>query len=82
MVQLAQIFLRHQRFDEAITAFRNAVAARPADSSALGGLGIALASTGRLDEAIDAFRRAVDLDPQNTQAHQNLARALAMRGQK
>ena len=78
-VQLAQIYMRQQRFGEAIPMFRRALAVRPDDSRTLGSLGVALASTGRLDEAIAAFERAVALDQGNTSARANLARALAMK---
>jgi Flp pilus assembly protein TadD len=79
LVQLAQIYMRQQRLEEAIPAFRRALAIRPDDSRTLGSLGIALASTGRLDEAIAAFERALALDPGNTSARANLARALAIK---
>jgi tetratricopeptide (TPR) repeat protein len=80
LVQVAQILLKHQRYADAIATLKQLTGVRPADPWAYGGLGIALASTGRLDEAIDAFQHQVTLDPQNEHARQNLARAQAMRG--
>ena len=68
MVQLAQIHLRRQQFEEAIPLFRQVLSARPADPATLGGLGIALASSGRLDEAIEArgdSRLQADAAPTN-----------------
>src|SRR5262249_47173818 len=77
---LAQLLLAHEQFADAIPLLRQLTVAHPDDGWAFGGLGIALASTGRLDEAVDAFRREVELEPGNDHARQNLARALAMRG--
>jgi tetratricopeptide (TPR) repeat protein len=80
MVQLSQILLKHERFADAIPLLEQLTARQPANAWGFGGLGIALASTGRTDAAIDAFRRQVELEPANEHARQNLARAVAMRG--
>jgi serine/threonine-protein kinase len=46
------------RADEAVAAFRKAVALDPKDAQGYAGLGLALLDKGRADEAREAFRRA------------------------
>jgi Flp pilus assembly protein TadD len=78
-VQLAQIYMRQGRHQDAIPLFERALTVRPDDSRTLGSLGVALASMGQLEKAIATFERALAVDPRNTNARANLARALAMR---
>jgi tetratricopeptide (TPR) repeat protein/4-amino-4-deoxy-L-arabinose transferase-like glycosyltransferase len=68
------------RFDEAVTAYRRAVALDAAYVPALNGLGSALRQDGKLDEAIHELEAAVRLRPDFADARYNLANALSERG--
>lgn len=80
MVQLSQMLLRQERFDDAVPLLQQLTARQSGNAWAFGALGVALASTGRIDGAIDAFRRQLELEPANEHARQNLARARAIQG--
>lgn len=64
------------RLDEAIAAYRDALALDPASTDALLSLGIALRACGRAAEAVPAYEEALRLDPANPAGWQNLANAL------
>ena len=51
---------KRKYFEDAIEAYRNALAHNPRDADALGGMGNALYSLGNYDQALDAFTRAID----------------------
>ena len=69
------------RNEDAIAAYRNAVALKTDHAIAWNNLGLALVALNRLDEAIEAYRRSIALLPQFGQAHWNLALALLARGE-
>lgn len=54
-----------RRWDEAIQAYRRALAEFPDDVAALAGLGLAFAEAGRLEDALDTYRHAAEVDPEN-----------------
>jgi tetratricopeptide (TPR) repeat protein len=60
------------QLDDAIAAFRQAIALNPNIAETHRNLGIALRDKGRFDEAIAAFRRAIALEPNFAEAHNNL----------
>jgi predicted O-linked N-acetylglucosamine transferase (SPINDLY family) len=64
------------RSEEAITAYRNALALDPTYAEIHNNLGYVLQTTGKLDEAIGHYRRAIALKPTNHRAHYNLGNAL------
>jgi Flp pilus assembly protein TadD len=66
--------------DEAITAYREAVATDPALAIAWNGLSIVLAQKGEFDEAVAAARTLVELEPDDALSHTNLSRILMQRG--
>jgi tetratricopeptide (TPR) repeat protein len=51
------------RLDDAVTAYRSAVAANPSDAAAHLGLGLALERKRSWTAALDEFKKASDLDP-------------------
>jgi tetratricopeptide (TPR) repeat protein len=53
--------------------YRQALAARPGDSTAPFNLGVALEDLGRTDAALEAYEEAVSLDAGNADAHYNAA---------
>jgi predicted O-linked N-acetylglucosamine transferase (SPINDLY family) len=67
--------------DEAISAYRQAVALRPGYAEAHNNLGNALRDQGRLDEAVVAYRQAIALRPNLPEAYNNLGNALNDQGQ-
>jgi tetratricopeptide (TPR) repeat protein len=61
------------RADQAIDAYRQAIALNGDFAMAWNGLAMALAKTGDLPAAIDAARRYVELDPDEPLAHTSLS---------
>ena len=76
----AAILVQQQRFTEAETHLRVALALHPDYPEAHVNLGAALCSQGRLTEGIEHFRRAIALQPDYRDAHRNLGEALATMG--
>ena len=67
--------------DEAIAAFRKAIALKPNYAEAHSNLGNLLQEKGQLGQAIAACRRAIAFKPDLAQAHSNLGNALEDKGQ-
>ncbi|MCZ7559012.1 MAG: LytR C-terminal domain-containing protein [Burkholderiaceae bacterium] len=61
------------RFDEAIEAFRSALASGPASAHVLSNLGFAQLKVGRLQEASESLQRSLQLDPVNRRTRENMA---------
>jgi len=72
---------RQGRLDEAITAYRLAIAATPAFAEALNALGIALQQRGDLASAIAHYRAALEAKPDYASACGNLGAALFTQGE-
>jgi len=64
------------RFDEAVAAYRTALALNPNQSQAHANLGMALKMTGRPDLAMESYERALQADPGNVAAHDALLHLL------
>jgi len=79
---LGMYFADQGRLDQAISLYRNALAAAPAYPHAYNNLGIAYARQGKLDEAIENFQKAIQLAPTNPIFRRNLAVAYRSQGQK
>ena len=62
-----------QRYADAITEFRKAVAAKPDSLTARINLGAALAQVGDVNGAVEQFEDALRLEPGSVNAHYNLA---------
>lgn len=80
---LAPIYARLGRFDEAVTAYRNAIRLDGANGVRESGLGEAIAGTAGgmvTAEAQAAFSRALELEPQQPKAKFFLASALMQEG--
>jgi cytochrome c-type biogenesis protein CcmH len=80
---LAPIYARLGRYDEAVTAYRNAIRLSGPDGARQSGLGeaIAVAAGGAITvEAQEAFKRALELEPGQPKASFFLASALAQEG--
>lgn len=62
-LNMGNILDEAQRYDEAIDAYKKALAIDPADSSALYNLGIAYKHSGKGELAIETWRKAAELEP-------------------
>jgi tetratricopeptide (TPR) repeat protein len=71
-VNLAILYERDNRHDDAHEALDLALAINPAHAPANNQLGILLRKEGRFAEAEQAYRRAIDADPEYALAHHNL----------
>ncbi len=67
---------RAGRFEEAIDAYRRAIALDPNHAAAHNNLGNALSNVGQMESAIEAYRRAIELKPEYAEAYNNLATVL------
>jgi cytochrome c-type biogenesis protein CcmH len=80
---LAPIYLRMNRFDQSVNAFRNAIRLDGSTAARETGLGEAMVSLAGgvvSKDAQEAFERAVALEPQNPKANFYLATGLAQEG--
>lgn len=69
-----------QRWEEAIAAYRQALAEFPDEPDALSGLGLALAGAGRTEEALPVLQRAADLAQENPVLREQVAQVLERLG--
>ncbi|WP_420477338.1 tetratricopeptide repeat protein, partial [Noviherbaspirillum sp. ST9] len=67
--------------EEAVSAFRTAVEAKPDYVDASFNLGNALQAQGKVDEAADWYRRVIRQQPNAVKAHNNLGLVLQQKGQ-
>jgi tetratricopeptide (TPR) repeat protein len=79
---VAAIYRRHDRDDDAEKQLRAWVAAAPADADARLALGALLERTKRFDEAETELRQAMKLDPKSPEAFNYLGYSLADRGER
>ncbi|MEK7731621.1 MAG: tetratricopeptide repeat protein, partial [Planctomycetota bacterium] len=79
-VAVGNALLARNRVEEAITAYRKAVAIRPDFADGQCALGMGLARKGALDEAVTAYSESLRLDPNLAKAHYNLGNALSRQG--
>ncbi len=68
-------------FEEAVSAFRNAIAINPAYVKAIIKLGVCLKEMGQADEAVEMFRRALSLRDDFVDVHYELGLLFAQRNQ-
>jgi predicted O-linked N-acetylglucosamine transferase (SPINDLY family) len=64
------------RNEEAVTAFREALALSPQDPDLLNNLGAALSNQAKLDEAVLCYEEALRLRPDFAEAHHNLGNVM------
>jgi tetratricopeptide (TPR) repeat protein len=77
----AAAFASQRRFDDAIVAYRDALAVRPLDLETHLNLGLVLQARGRFDEAIDAYQAATRIAPGVAETQVRLGQALAQKGE-
>ncbi len=77
---LGQALDRAGRTEDAVDAYREAVAAEPVSAAVLNNLASALERTGRLDESATMFRRAIAIEPGSPILDFNLGVVLAKQG--
>lgn len=82
MMLLGRLHAEQGRFDQAISAYRRAIALRPADVDAHVQLVQLLSQGGRLDEVIAARRRLVEVAPRNPAYVTDLADELVRGGRR
>ncbi len=70
-----------QRHDDAIRAYRQAIALNPNEVKAINNLGHVLLRQGKVEEATTLFRQILSVKPDSTPANVNLARAHRRTGQ-
>src|SRR5262249_20746164 len=75
-------FDRQGKLDEAIAAYRHAIALKPDFADAYSNLGGTLAEQGKRDEAVAAYRHAIALKPDFADAYSNLGGTLAVQGKR
>jgi tetratricopeptide (TPR) repeat protein len=80
LFDFAVAFSEKKKYDDAVPAWKKALALDPDDARAHDNLGVALAETGKLDEAIDEYRRSLALNAGSSHTHNNLGTALAEKG--
>jgi len=73
-------FIRHDKFNEAITEFNKVIAINPESANAYYNLGFAYDKKGDLAEAISNFSKAIEIDPTLTDAYYNRAFAYYKKG--
>lgn len=69
-----------QRYDEAITFYKQAAAVDPDSIDANYNLGVCCGKKGMLDESVAAYDRVVAINPRHAQAHNNLGIAYEKKG--
>ena len=76
LMDLANLRVMQQRYEEADVYLRRARELRPRDPATLHTVAEAFRKQGRYEEALDAFRAALELDPEYAPAHAGLGIAL------
>ncbi|HWY14010.1 MAG TPA: sulfotransferase [Rhizomicrobium sp.] len=71
---------RQGRDEDALTAFQQARALSPGDSTLLNAIGLCLTRLFRLDEAVGVFDEAIRINPSHAATHQRKGVALGMGG--
>ena len=74
--------LRHEqgKLDQAIDAYRKAIAINPNYFEGYSNLGVALKEQGNLDQAIDSYRQAITINPDYSEGYNHLGTALKEQG--
>jgi len=70
---LAEIYMRRERYTEAIPAFERVLASRAEDDATLYNLGYAYWKANRFEESAEALQRAIKVKPDNAQLYELLS---------
>jgi Flp pilus assembly protein TadD len=81
-VELGNLYMDHQRWDDAIRWYREAVSLNPALPDVLTDLGACLVHSGRPAEGLMEFERAIELNENHRNALYNKGIALVQLGRK
>ena len=73
-------YSRHDKYDEAIAEFNNAIKINPGSANAYYGLGFIYDKKGDLDKAVANFSKAIEIDPALTDAYYNRGFAYYKKG--
>jgi Flp pilus assembly protein TadD len=77
---LGNYLLKQNRFDEAISNYKEELRIRPNYSEAHTNLGVALTELGRFDEANEHFTKSLQINPNDFKARATLGAILVMQG--
>lgn len=81
LYQLGRYYQGQQRYEQALNAYRRAIAVDGKFVEAHNGIGVVLATLGRYDEAVAALRTAIRVDTGNSaHLYNNLGHALSLQG--
>jgi protein O-mannosyl-transferase len=78
---LANIFLKTGRVEQALPHYEQTLALRPDLEKARYNLALAFSKKGRTDDAIEQYRKALETRPAYAEAHNNLAELLLRKGE-
>ncbi len=76
-IELGNISMDTNRFNEAIDAYQNALALDPKNVDVRVDMGTCYRNTGKPDIAIQEFRKAIEINPNHATAHRNMGIVLA-----
>ena len=77
-LDLAQLFFRNRKFDEAKALYLDVIKTNPKERDAYFNMGVLLSEAmGKTGEAIPFFNKAIEMDPNDTAARRFLERAQA-----
>jgi glycosyltransferase involved in cell wall biosynthesis/cytochrome c-type biogenesis protein CcmH/NrfG len=80
--QQANQLQRSGKLEEAVIAYRSAIASNPEFYWSYHNLGETLTQLGRLDEAVEAYQKAIELNPSAACSHLSLAEVLEKQGKE
>ena len=73
---MGNVFHEQGRLEEAIEAYKKALAINPDYAEAYSNLGVSLHDQGELEEAIEAYNKALAINPDYAEAHYHRSFAL------
>ncbi len=70
--ELGKFYFLNRRYEEAISAFKEALKLDPADATVYYSLGVSYEGINAVDEARECFKRALEIDPNLESAQEHL----------
>lgn len=80
MYLLGRYYQGQNRYEQAITAYKKALAADSRSAEAYNGLGVVYSRMGNFDAAVEAFNAALNISPQAVHVYNNLGYAYYLQG--